>query len=89
MKRRPIRSPWSRWRSARLRVRSALGWDLLDLPAQLRISTIDSFCRELALQQPILSGLGGSLDIYEQPRELYRRAARRTLEQIRERQLRH
>ena len=61
---------------------SALGWDLLNLPAQLRISTIDSFCREIALQQPILSGLGGSMDIYEQPRELYRRAARRTLERI-------
>ncbi len=60
----------------------ALGWDLLNLPAQLRISTIDSFCRELALQQPILSGLGGTLEIHEQPKELYRRAARRTLEQI-------
>jgi ATP-dependent exoDNAse (exonuclease V) beta subunit len=60
----------------------ALGWDLLDLPAQLRISTIDSFCREIALQQPLLSGLGGSLEIYAQPKELYRRAARRTLEQI-------
>jgi ATP-dependent exoDNAse (exonuclease V) beta subunit len=59
-----------------------LGWNLLDLPAQLRISTIDSFCRDLALQQPLLSGLGGSLEIREQPRELYRRAARRTLEQI-------
>jgi ATP-dependent exoDNAse (exonuclease V) beta subunit len=60
----------------------ALGWDLLNLPAQLRISTIDSFCREIALRQPILSGLGGSLEIYAQPKDLYRRAARRTLEQI-------
>jgi ATP-dependent exoDNAse (exonuclease V) beta subunit len=60
----------------------ALGWDLLNLPALLRISTIDSFCRELALQQPILSGLGRTLEIHEQPKELYRRAARRTLEQI-------
>ena len=34
------------------------------------------------MQQPILSGLGGSLEIYAQPKELYRRAARRTLEQI-------
>src|SRR6185503_20823092 len=25
----------------------ALGWNLIELPAQLRISTIDSFCREL------------------------------------------
>jgi ATP-dependent exoDNAse (exonuclease V) beta subunit len=60
----------------------ALDWDLLDLPAQLRIQTIDSFCRDLALQQPLLSGLGGGLDIAEQPTELYRRAARRTLDQI-------
>ena len=45
----------------------ALGWDLLNLPAQLRIQTIDSFCRDLAMQQPVLSGLGGSLDIREQP----------------------
>jgi ATP-dependent helicase/nuclease subunit A len=59
-----------------------LGWNLLDLPAQLRISTIDSFCRDLALQQPLLSGLGGGLDISDQPLELYRRAARRTLQQI-------
>jgi ATP-dependent exoDNAse (exonuclease V) beta subunit len=60
----------------------ALDWKLLDLPAQLRISTIDSFCRELALQQPLLSGLGGGLNISEQPEELYRRAARHTLEQL-------
>ena len=60
----------------------ALGWDLLNLPAQLRIQTIDSFCRDLALQQPVLSWLGGSLDVREQPSELYRRAARRTLEEI-------
>ena len=59
-----------------------LGWNLLDLPAQLRIQTIDSFCRDPALQQPLISGLGGSLEIAEQPTELYRRAARRTLEEI-------
>ena len=60
----------------------ALGWNLLDQPAQLRISTIDSFCRDLALQQPMLSGLGDGLDVNEQPGELYRRAAQRTLEEI-------
>ena len=60
----------------------ALGWKLLDLPAQLRISTIDSFCRDLALQQPLLSSLGGGLEIAEQPSDLYRRAARQTLEKI-------
>ena len=60
----------------------ALGWKLLDLPAQLRVCTIDSFCRELALQQPLLSGLGGGMEIAEQPTELYRRAARETLRKI-------
>ena len=60
----------------------ALGWKLLDLPAQLRISTIDSFCRDLALQQPLLSGLGGGLAIAEEPTELYRRAARQTLNEM-------
>ena len=60
----------------------ALGWNLLDLPAQLRISTIDSFCRDLALQQPLLSGLGGVLGIADQPNDLYRRAARQTLQRI-------
>jgi ATP-dependent exoDNAse (exonuclease V) beta subunit len=59
-----------------------LGWNLIELPAQLRISTIDSFCREIALREPILSGLGGSYEICAQPEELYGRAARRTLEQI-------
>lgn len=60
----------------------ALKWNLTELPAQLRITTIDAFCRELALQQPLLSQLGGGIAIHAQPGELYRRAARRTLEQI-------
>ncbi len=69
--------------AARALARSqARGWNLIDLSAQLRISTIDSFCREIALQQPLLSELGGGLNIFAQPTELYRRAARRTLEQI-------
>lgn len=59
-----------------------LGWQILDLPARLRISTIDSFCRELALQQPLLAEYGGQLDITEEPAELYRRAARQALEKI-------
>ena len=60
----------------------ARGWDLLKMPAQLRISTIDAFCRDLALQKPLLAGLGGGLDIAQNPAELYPRAARRTLEHI-------
>jgi ATP-dependent exoDNAse (exonuclease V) beta subunit len=60
----------------------AQGWNLLNSPSQLRISTIDSFCRELAIQQPLTSGFAGSLNVTDNPAELYRRAARRTLEQI-------
>lgn len=58
------------------------GWKLLQTPALLRISTIDAFCREIALQQPLLSGLGGGLQIHELPANLYRRAARRALESL-------
>ncbi len=60
----------------------AKGWQLLDLPSQLRISTIDSFCRELALQRPLLSGLGGGIAIAAPAVDLYRRAARHVLNQI-------
>jgi len=58
------------------------GWNLLDLPSQLRITTIDAFCRELALDQPLLSGLGGGMEIETHPAQLYRRAARQTLRRI-------
>ncbi|MGB8261198.1 MAG: UvrD-helicase domain-containing protein, partial [Terracidiphilus sp.] len=60
----------------------ALGWRLVDLPAQLRITTIDAFCRELAVEQPMLTGLGGGLDIADPADELYRRAARAALSRI-------
>ncbi len=60
----------------------ALGWNLIELPVQLRILTIDAFCRELVLSQPLLAGLGGALEIAGQPVVLYHRAARRTLERI-------
>ena len=62
-------------------------WQLLDLASQLRISTIDSFCRELAIQQPIHSGVGNDLQISERPADLYRRAARFTLEKLGEARL--
>ncbi|WP_348261724.1 UvrD-helicase domain-containing protein [Telmatobacter sp. DSM 110680] len=60
----------------------SFGWQLLDLTSQLRISTIDSFCRELAIQQPIYSGVGNNLQINERPTDLYRRAARLTLNKL-------
>ena len=61
-----------------------MGWQILDQPSQLRITTIDAFCRSLALQSPLswglLSGLGGRLDPVNQAGDLYRRAATRTIE---------
>ena len=64
-----------------------LGWQILDQPTQLRITTIDAFCRGLSLQCSLgwgpLSGLGGNLDVVENPQNLYRRAAHRTLDQLR------
>lgn len=59
-----------------------LGWNLVNLPSQLRISTIDSFCATIAARQPLLSVLGSSLRISENPTALYRRAARATLMQL-------
>ncbi len=57
-------------------------WRICDLPGRLRIETIDAFCREVALQQPLISGLGAALDIHDCPEDLYRVAARRALEGI-------
>lgn len=60
----------------------SLGWNLLEQSAAVRISTIDSFCRDLAIQQPLLSGLGGSITVAEHPEDLYRKAAQQTMTQI-------
>lgn len=64
----------------------AMGWQILDQPNQLRITTIDAFCRGLALLCPLnwglLSGLGGRLEPVEHPKNLYRRAASRTMERL-------
>ena len=61
-----------------------LGWQILDQPHQLRVTTIDAFCRGMALQSPLswglLSGLGGRLDPVNNAEILYRRAATRTIE---------
>ena len=59
-----------------------LGWGLLEQPSRLRIRTIDSLCGELARQLPILSGLGGGLQVSEEAHTFYRRAAVNTLSAI-------
>jgi ATP-dependent exoDNAse (exonuclease V) beta subunit len=74
--------PASEFAKAAYRHSLAMDWKLLDQPAQLRITTIDSFCRQLALQQPLLSGVSADLQIDDNPEELYRNAARRTLSEL-------
>ncbi|HTV52945.1 MAG TPA: UvrD-helicase domain-containing protein [Steroidobacteraceae bacterium] len=64
--------------SARERSR-ALGWELESNPGRLRIQTIDSLNRVLASQLPLSARAAGDLAVLEQPLELYRSAARRTL----------
>ncbi|MFQ5449102.1 MAG: UvrD-helicase domain-containing protein [Nitrospinaceae bacterium] len=55
------------------------GWRLLDNPARLKVQTIDSFCASLTRQMPILSKMGGTLQIQENPAEIYRETAHRIL----------
>ncbi len=55
------------------------GWALLEHPHSLRIQTIDAFNFSLASALPVASRAGGTLTVTENPRELYRRAARAAL----------
>jgi ATP-dependent exoDNAse (exonuclease V) beta subunit len=53
-------------------------------PARLQIQTIDSLCAMLTRQMPVISQLGGAPQVIEHADELYRRAARRTLQALSE-----
>ncbi|MBB3048580.1 ATP-dependent exoDNAse (exonuclease V) beta subunit [Litorivivens lipolytica] len=60
--------------AARVRERDqALGWQLLQNPSRLRISTFDSFCARIARRLPLLSGLG-QIATTDDPDALYREA---------------
>lgn len=54
-------------------------WNLLENPGRLKVMTIDSFCASLVRQMPLLSGLGKQPSISENPEDLYREAAERTI----------
>lgn len=58
----------------------SLGWSLVESPSRLRIMTIDGLNRSIAAALPLLSDGAGVFDIAEQPQQLYRDVARRTLE---------
>lgn len=58
------------------------GWQILQNPARLRITTIDSFNAMLTRQMPISSGLGQQPGIAENPSILYREAVNRLLARL-------
>ena len=60
----------------------ARGWNLIGNPGRLRIQTIDALNLGLARRLPVLSGLGGGLEVIEDGRELYRQAAEGLLEHL-------
>jgi len=57
----------------------ARGWRLLENPQRLRIQTLDSLNRALALQMPLAARGSGALGVLQQPHSAYRTAARRAL----------
>jgi len=58
------------------------GWNLLDNPSRLRLTTIDSFCAYLTRRMPWLSRFGGSPQVTDFPDELYREAVDRLLARL-------
>ena len=64
-------------------------WNLLTDPGRIQIQTIDALCATLVRQMPIVSESGGFGSVVEDPSELYRLAARRTLRTFAEIDERH
>ncbi|MBI5784990.1 MAG: UvrD-helicase domain-containing protein [Rhodocyclales bacterium] len=65
--------------SAALAASAQQGWQLLDHPGRLRVTTIDAFCAGLARQMPVLSRFGSQPRTVEDARRHYDDAARRAL----------
>ena len=72
------------WKLAKLALQrdKKLDWRLLDNPNQLRILTMDSFCAGIIKQMPVLSWMGGPLDIKDNADDLYRETAKRLLAKV-------
>jgi ATP-dependent helicase/nuclease subunit A len=65
--------------TAALAVSAQRGWQLLEHPGRLRVTTIDAFCASLARQMPVLSRFGAQPRTVENVRRHYEDAARRAL----------
>ncbi len=57
-------------------------WRLRANPARLRVQTFDALCSTLTRQMPMLSRFGAPPSISDDPEQLYREAAGRTLKQL-------
>jgi ATP-dependent helicase/nuclease subunit A len=57
-------------------------WHLLDNPQRLQIKTIDAFNSSICAQLPIVSGLGGQVDIVEDMESIYQQAIESSLAKI-------
>lgn len=65
--------------SAALAASAQRGWQLLEHPGRLRVTTIDAFCAGLARQMPVLSRFGAQPRTVEDARRHYDDAARQAL----------
>lgn len=70
--------------AAVLRQDARHNWFLKEDPTRLQIQTIDSLCAMLTRRMPVLSHLGGSPRVRENPDELYHLAARSTMSRLAE-----
>ena len=59
-----------------------LGWRLLQNPAQMRMETIDALCAAITRRMPWLARFGAMPEFSEKAEDLYREAARNTLQHL-------
>jgi len=57
-------------------------WNIIQNPHRLAILTIDSLCSQVVKQVPVLSGLGGEVNIIDDPFSIYIRAATNVISSI-------
>lgn len=63
------------------------GWDLISNPGRLEIRTMDSLNMRLVRQMPLLASFGGVPGVDDDAEELYRAAARATLQMVEDEEL--
>jgi ATP-dependent helicase/nuclease subunit A len=73
---------WAALREGVMQTARQLGWALPELPARLRIQTIDSLNHEIARAMPLLGRMQSNLAVVDDATDLYRRAAVETLQWI-------